>query len=160
MTADFTGRGGGRPPYQGGGARPQAPAPGVDAAKIRKAVLAGDAAGIDAGAEELAEALSRRGLSLSQIRNFYGSVAKIRDVADAAQQVDRIRMMRSRLAYLTARANADPKNRGCADDLWAVFGQLTREVQAAQVPAFCDFAEAVVAYHKYFDKSGQGDRRG
>ncbi len=130
----------------------------LDVATIRKAVLAGDPAGIDEGAEKLAEALSRAGFTTSQVRNFYGSVAKIRDISDPARQIAQIRMTRSRLAYLTARSNE--KKRDSANHLWAVFGPLTKEVQPAQVAAFCDFAEAVVAYHKFYEKSGQADRRG
>jgi CRISPR type III-A-associated protein Csm2 len=109
------------------------------------AVLSGDPAGIDELAEGLAMRLVKRKLNSSQIRNFYGPIANLRTKKDEWRK-KAFRMHRSRLAYLVARAD------GRADELWEVFGELLKRAEGPQIDAVCDLAEAVVAYHRYYDE--------
>ena len=127
----------------------------LDAAGMKSDVLAADSAKIDAGAQQLAEAIQRAGLLTNQIRNFYGSIAKLQAESDPLRQRRHLAMLRSRLAYLTARAD------GKADDLWKVFDPLLKEAKTEQqVNAICDFAEAIVAYHKYYEWKNRRQRGG
>lgn len=138
---------------QGGprGGTPRQTAAGVDAKAISQGVLACDPAKIDAGAEEVARELVRRGLGASQIRNFYGTIEKIRAAGDITKQVSQLKLNRARLAYLNARAS------GKAEPLWAVFEILLRRAtEGREVEAVCNFAEAIVAYHKYHDWKTKG----
>jgi CRISPR type III-A-associated protein Csm2 len=113
------------------------------------AVLSGDATRIDEVAERLAMRLVR-GLNRSQIRNFYGPIAIVRAKNDPEERKKALRMHRSRLAYLVARAG------GSAEELWKVFGELLKRAEgSSQIDAVCDLAEAVVAYHRYY---GEGRR--
>jgi CRISPR type III-A-associated protein Csm2 len=121
--------------------RPESPRDREDIA----AVLNGDATRIDEVAERLAMRLVR-GLNRSQIRNFYGPIAIIRTKDDPEERKKALRMHRSRLAYLVARAG------GSAEDLWGIFGELLKRAEGAQIDAVCDLAEAVVAYHRYYDE--------
>jgi CRISPR type III-A-associated protein Csm2 len=109
------------------------------------AVLSGDATRIDEVAERLAKRLVR-GLNRSQIRNFYGPIAIIRAKNDSEERKKALRMHRSRLAYLVARAG------GSAEELWGIFGELLKRAEGPQIDAVCDLAEAVVAYHRYYDE--------
>jgi len=109
------------------------------------AVLSGDATKIDEVAERLAMRLVR-GLNRSQIRNFYGPIAIVRTKNDAEERKKALRMHRSRLAYLVAHAG------GSAEELWSVFGELLKRAEGTQIDAVCDLAEAVVAYHRYYDE--------
>ena len=109
------------------------------------AVLSGDATRIDEVAERLAMRLVR-GLNRSQIRNFYGPIAIIRTKNDPEERKKALRVHRSRLAYLVARAG------GSAEDLWSIFGELLKRAEGPQIDAVCDLAEAVVAYHRYYGR--------
>ena len=116
-------------------------------------VLSGDAGKIDAIAERLASRL-KGGINRSQIRNFYGPIAILRTKSDPEEQKRALRMHRSRLAYLVARAG------GSANELWELFGDLLKTAESKkQIDAVCDLAEAVVAYHRFFDQQpGTGTR--
>ena len=127
--------------------------PSASAKGIIEDVLEGDMGKIDARAEELARRINKEQLSASQVRNFYGAFAKIRTERDAAKRLQQLKQHRARLAYLTARA------KGSADPLWDVFGPLLRDSRHEHVDAICSFAEAIVAYHKYFeDRGGRAGR--
>ncbi len=135
------------------------PGHGLNAMAIKGDVLSADPAKIDTRAEELAESIVRAGLATSQVRNFYGAIAKLRAEGELSKQLRQLAMHRSRLAYLTARAD------GKANALWDVFGPLLKDAKDdEQVNALCDFAEAVVAYHKYYEwqkkKSDRGGSHG
>lgn len=113
-----------------------------------EAVLRGDYEKIDARAEQIARSI--RDLAPSQIRNFYGPIVKARSESDPKRKRDALLMHRPRLAYLVARAD------GKADELWKWFGELLRRANdAAQIRSVCDFAEAIVAYHKRESKAGR-----
>lgn len=115
-------------------------------------VLSGDAAKIDAIAERLATRL-KGGINRNQIRNFYGPIAILRAKSDPEEQKRALRMHRSRLAYLVARAG------GSANELWELFGDLLKTAEGKrQIDAVCDLAEAVVAYHRYYDQGAEGTR--
>ncbi|MGO9056345.1 MAG: type III-A CRISPR-associated protein Csm2 [Candidatus Binataceae bacterium] len=116
-------------------------------------VLSGDATKIDEIAERLAARL-KGGINRSQIRNFYGPIAILRTKSDPEEQKRALRMHRSRLAYLVARAG------GSANELWDLFGDLLKTAETRkQIDAVCDLAEAVVAYHRYYDQqTGTGTR--
>jgi len=108
------------------------------------AVLSGDAARIDEVADRLAKRLVERKLNRTQIRNFYGPIAIVRAEDDPEKRKKALRMHRSRLAYLVARAERR------ADDLWDLFSELLKRAEGeTQIDAVCDLAEAVVAYHRY-----------
>jgi len=94
-------------------------------------VLEGDPSKIDSRADELGKQIVQDQLNPSQVRNFYGAVAKLRAEVDGKKRLRQLRMHRSRLAYLTARA------KGSADALWAVFGPLLQEAGETQVDAVC-----------------------
>lgn len=131
---------------------PQSPV-GIDPAAIKAHVLRGDAAQIDISAEQLAKTIVDAELATNQVRNFYGSIAKLQSESDRQKQQRHMSMLRSRLAYLTARAD------GKADALWAVFDPLLKEAKPENVPGLCDFAEAIVAYHKYFEWQGKKEKK-
>lgn len=138
---------------------PSQPAPsGVSSAAVKAIVddvLAADMSKIDARAEELALSIAKAKLSASQVRNFYGAFVRMRTESDREKRFEQLKQHRSRLAYLTARAN------GKADSLWEVFNPLLRESRSEHVEAICSFAEAIVAYHKYFEEilKKQGEAR-
>jgi CRISPR type III-A-associated protein Csm2 len=112
-------------------------------------VLSGDAGKIDAIAERLGRSLADRKLTPSQLRNFYGPLVRVRAMQTGDEpRIAALRMHRSRLAYLVKRAD------GKADELWDVFGELLKSADGQQVDSVCNFAEAVVAYHRFF----KGDR--
>lgn len=116
------------------------------------AILNGDATKIDEIAERLASKLVG-GINRTQVRNFYGPIAILRTKSDPEDRKKALRMHRSRLAYLVARA------RGSADELWELFGDLLKSAEGdKQIDAVCDLAEAVVAYHRYFDEQKGGSR--
>jgi len=117
------------------------------------AVLSGDATRIDEIAEQLGEKLATARLSSFQIRNFYGPIAIVRTKSDPEDRKRALRMHRSRLAYLVARA------RGGANELWNLFGDLLKTAEGAQIESVCDLAEAVVAYHRYYDERRGSSRR-
>ena len=106
------------------------------------AVLSGDATRIDEVAERLAKRLAERKLNRTQIRNFYGPIVIVR-TKGGEERKKALRMHRSRLAYLVARAD------GKADELWTLFSELLKRAEGEQIDAVCDLAEAVVAYHRY-----------
>ncbi len=117
------------------------------------AVLSGDAGKID----EIADRLAARivgGINRTQIRNFYGPIAMLRVKSDAEERKRALRMHRSRLAYLVARAG------GSANELWELFGDLLKTAEGKQIEAVCDLAEAVVAYHRYYDARRGGREEG
>jgi CRISPR type III-A-associated protein Csm2 len=110
------------------------------------AVLGGDAAAIDELGEDLGRRL--RELPPTQLRNFYGPIAKLRSQSGADERKKRARAHRWRVAYLVARADRK------ADPLWPVFGELLKRAETQEhIDSICDLAEAVVAYHKYFEKN-------
>ena len=111
-----------------------------------EAVLSGDATRIDEVAEGLAKRLVGRRLNSSQLRNFYGPIAIVRAKNDPEERKKALRMHRSRLAYLVARAG------GSAEQLWNIFGELLKRAEGPQIDAVCDLAEAVVAYHRYYGR--------
>ncbi|MBV8360099.1 MAG: type III-A CRISPR-associated protein Csm2 [Deltaproteobacteria bacterium] len=119
------------------------------------AVLSGDATRIDEIAERLGKRLAERKLNRTQIRNFYGPITIVRAEDNPDKRKKALRMHRSRLAYLVARAD-----RGAADDLWDLFGELLKRAEGkTQIDAVCDLAEAVVAYHRYHDKRRETDEQ-
>jgi CRISPR type III-A-associated protein Csm2 len=128
-----------RPQQEGARDRQENPRDKEDVA----AVLSGDATRIDEVAERLAMRLVQ-GLNRSQIRNFYGPIAIVRTKNDPEERKKALRMHRSRLAYLVARAG------GSAGELWSVFGELLKRAEGPQIDNVCDLAEAVVAYHRYY----------
>ena len=130
----------GRPPQESVRDRQESPR-----AEDIAAVLSGDVTRIDEVAERLAKRLVR-GLNRSQIRNFYGPIAIVRTKNDLEERKKALRMHRSRLAYLVARAG------GSAEELWSVFGELLKRADGPQIDFVCDLAEAVVAYHRYHDE--------
>lgn len=145
--------------FRGNRPAPRPPAAGgtvLDAGAFKRDVLGRDAAKIDTRAEELAQSMVNAGLTPSQVRNFYGAIVRMRAEEDVERQRRELAMHRSRLAYLTARAQ------GRANSLWEVFGPLLKDLAAsgtpAQVSALCDFAEAVVAYHKYYESKNEGQK--
>lgn len=147
--------------FRGSRSGPRAPAPSgprLDAGAFKSDVLSRDPAKIDTRAEELAQSMVSASLTPSQVRNFYGAIARIRAEEDPDKQRRELAMHRSRLAYLTARAE------GNANSLWEVFGPLLKELAGggdpAQVSALCDFAEAVVAYHKYHEWKNKRQKGG
>ena len=135
---------------------PPASGPRLDVAAFKSDVLSRDPAKIDARAEELAQSMVSASLTTSQVRNFYGAIARIRAEENVEKQRREMAMHRSRLAYLTARADH------AADSLWDVFGTLLKELvvngDPPKISALCDFAEAVVAYHKYFEWKNKGQK--
>jgi CRISPR type III-A-associated protein Csm2 len=115
------------------------------------AVLSGDATKIDEIADHVAARIVG-GINKTQIRNFYGPIAIIRTKSDPEEQKRALRMHRSRLAYLVARAG------GSANELWELFSDLLKTAEGKQIEAVCDLAEAVVAYHRYYDARRGGSR--
>lgn len=113
-----------------------------------EAVLRGDYEKIDTRAEIIGGLI--RELTSSQVRNFYGPIVKARSESDLKRKRDALLMHRPRLAYLVARAD------GKADELWKWFRELLRRANdAGQIRSVCDFAEAIVAYHKRASKPGR-----
>ena len=94
------------------------------------------------------------GINRTQLRNFYGPIASLRVKSDPEEQKRALRMHRSRLAYLVARAG------GSANELWDLFGNLLKTSEGKQIEAVCDLAEAVVAYHRYYDARRGGREEG
>jgi CRISPR type III-A-associated protein Csm2 len=118
------------------------------------AVLSGDASKIDEIADQLGQKLVAAGLNTSQIRNFYGPIAIVRAKSDPEQRKRALRMHRSRLAYLVARARG-----GGANELWNLFGDLLKRAEGKEIEPVCDLAEAVVAYHRYYlERRGSSSR--
>jgi CRISPR type III-A-associated protein Csm2 len=117
------------------------------------AVLSGDATKIDEIADRLASRLAG-GINRTQIRNFYGPIAMLRTKSDPEERKRALRMHRSRLAYLVARAG------GSANELWDLFGDLLKTAEGKQIEAVCDLAEAVVAYHRFYDARRAGREEG
>ena len=108
--------------------------------KDLEAILTGDYDRIDARAEKLAAEI--RSLNRTQLRNFYGPLVKVRVELDAERQRNALRMLRPRLAYMVAR----DRN---AEGLWKWFAELLKRASRPnQIGSVCDFAEAVIAYHR------------
>jgi CRISPR type III-A-associated protein Csm2 len=108
---------------------------------------------IDELAETVAREAANNGLTASQLRNFYGPITKVRIDSNPTRQRAALKMHRSRLAYLVARSG------GKADELWRWFGDLLRRANdPTEISGVCDFAEAIVAYHRYYDKTKGGTR--
>lgn len=118
---------------------------GLSTEEIKK-ILSGDGPTIAASAERLAGEL--KDLKSAQIRNFYGPVTKIRESHEAPEaKLNRLHLMRPRLAYMEARErNARPLRRD--------FERLIKEATAhdKSLDGLFDFAEAVVGYHKQHQK--------
>lgn len=107
---------------------------------------------IDRLADELGEILAKGDLKANQIRNFYGPIAKVRSQHDPVERERALRIHRSRVAYLVARAQ------GKAKDLWDVFGTLLRDAKGDQIDGVCALAEATVAYHKFHSSKRETSR--
>src|SRR5437660_10133201 len=114
---------------------PRGPTPStLDAAGFKRDVLEGDPSKIDSRADELGKQIVQDQLNPSQVRNFYGAVAKLRAEVEGRKRLRQLRMHRSRLAYLTARAQ------GPADARGAVAAPLPHEGGAAALDARADVA--------------------
>lgn len=118
-----------------------------------KAVLDNDAGKIDEFAERLGGDLHRVKFSSSQIRNFYGPLAKLRAERDDQVRRDALRVHRSRVAYLVARS------KGTAALLWDWFEKLLKKASSkSEIEGVLAFAEAIVAYHKFASDNRGGGR--
>jgi CRISPR-associated protein Csm2 len=119
---------------------------------------------------DIAEAKSRmfvRGdITTNQIRNIYGEIARIRNEYDKApkgQKYDRARklfiLLKPKLAYAVGRQQKK-EQKETMEDYKNTFYKLIDLVEHTDeankedaLQRFFDFAEAIVAYHKYFEES-------
>lgn len=102
--------------------------------------------------EKFGEHLARNGFTTSQIRNVFGEIKRIQMNGFDANKTDFL-LLRPKIAYAAKRATANNRNTGPAD-----FEQVIKEAHLAvdtgksgdtvRFENFCDFVEAVLAYHK------------
>lgn len=107
-------------------------------------ILSGDGRTIAEKAADLAKQLQE--LRSAQIRNFYGPITKIRESHESAgSKINRLHLMRPRLVYMAARErNALP--------LQHCFEKLIKAADEKKLNGLFDFAEAVVGYHKQYQR--------
>ena len=137
MQRQFSGR---------GDRRDDMPSFSLDKDAVEK-ILGGDGEAINEYAEDLADRLID--FSKSRMRSFYGPVVQLKAqqlTADrpVKHKVDRLQLMRPRLAYLSKRDGG--RN---AENLKKALDILVPAIGDSQerLEAFFDFIEAVVAYH-------------
>jgi len=109
-------------------------------------ILAGNGKAIANAAAGLAEEI--QDLKSAQIRNFYGPITKIRESNEPPEaKLDRLHLMRPRLVYMKAR---EPK----AGPIEREFSKLISKAEASDkaLRGLFDFAEALVAYHKQYQR--------
>lgn len=107
-------------------------------------------------AKEMGGKLAQKGVSTSQIRNFFGEIKKIQALGiDMQKGRSRLHMVGPKLAYTIGRMEGN-NNREKADamsELLQGVEKATELIVAADSSIrfnhFVDFMEAMVAYHKY-----------
>ncbi|MEA3278025.1 MAG: type III-A CRISPR-associated protein Csm2 [Pseudomonadota bacterium] len=96
------------------------------------------------GAERLGQELANNKLSSSQIRNAYGNMKKIEMQGWDAQTERSLLLLKPRLAYAASRQKA-------VKELSETIGTAIDYVRdQGSFQRFCQFFEAIVAYHKAF----------
>lgn len=102
-------------------------------------------------AEKLAQAI-QKDVSTSQIRNAYGTVKKLEMAGELTPQTYRqILLLKPKLAY--ARGRAEGRKRDSYQKLENDLGEAIDAIDPNDVQTFrrfCQFFEAILAYHKAY----------
>lgn len=94
------------------------------------------------------EKLTKKALSTSQVRNFFGEMRRIQ-LKGFKENQTAFFMLRPKLAYSVARAEVNVTNPKIKE-FALVAGELMKVVNdEASYNNFVSFMEAIVAYHKY-----------
>lgn len=112
----------------------------------------------DANARDMVEEAERlardiqKDVSTSQIRNAYGTVKKLEMAGELTPQTYRqILLLKPKLAY--ARGRAEGRKRDSYQKLETALGQAIDAIAPQDVETFrrfCQFFEAILAYHKAY----------
>ena len=102
--------------------------------------------------EKFGEHLANNGFTTSQIRNVFGEIKRIQMNGFSTNKTDFL-LLRPKIAYAAKRATTNSRNTGPID-----FEKVIKEAHFAvntgnpgdekRFKNFCDFIEAVLAYHK------------
>lgn len=101
-------------------------------------------------ANELATVLVQQGLSTSQIRNFYGELKRIQlnKIEKKASQASFL-LLHPKLAYAAKRAGKKGAETFKIEVLkWHAEVKVPQDGYVTRFKHFCDFCEAVLAFHK------------
>ena len=112
-------------------------------------------------ARELAKSCARVELSRSQIRAIYGTVRSLQ-TREASARARGLRLLIPKIAYAAAR---DPNLRPLAGPLSEAIVHVTRDGEGfdGRFSRFCEFFEAIVAFHYVASEEAKregGPRRG
>jgi len=109
-------------------------------------ILAGNGRLLIKRAQELAKHLGKdQGMTTSQIRKVFSEIQKIDEVFDGEAEY-KLQILRSKLAYTAGRHSS-------VRDLQAVIDPAIEKIDGPdKLRFFKDFFEAIVAYHKQYEK--------
>ena len=123
-------------------------------------ILSGDAKIMVEEAEKLARCPK---LTASQLRKFFGTIKSI-ELRFFAEEVEKrkelgaygneLMLLIPKIFYAVARANAKPGDEllSFRDDIAKLIKKVATEDSSEKFKHFCDFFEALVAYHKVYNK--------
>lgn len=104
-------------------------------------------------AEEFGSHLARNSFSTSQIRNVFGEIKRIQMSGFGENKTDFL-LLRPKMAYAAKRATSKERYATGAGDFESVMKKAHLAVASGtsddekRFENFCDFVEAVLAYHK------------
>ena len=105
-------------------------------------------------AENRAKEMAEANVKTNQIRRIYGPVIKIQEQlsADDNQWERELSMLKPRVVYASAR---EKQLTPLKEDIVKIINVIEniREDKKKAVKNFCVFMEALVAYHKWYDKN-------
>jgi CRISPR type III-A-associated protein Csm2 len=131
--------------------QPNHPAPATPSAPVIAVdkILEGSPEDLDAGAHQIAQ--SCKGLSRSQMRNFFGPIVRLRaELAnpsfDPRRCARNLYMHSARVTYMAARDD-DAASLEHSFKSLVQKAVLNSAIESVKLRSICDFAEAIVAYH-------------
>ncbi len=121
----------------------QAPGVSAPASDMKRIISDGDTAYMVEEAEKLGSDFFANGLTTSQIRAVFGSVARMRM---SGFDADEFIMLKPRLAYAAGRGKGNKALEAFASVMQRAVTEVGRD--AKKFDRFYNFFEAVLAYHK------------
>ena len=123
--------------------------------EIVKGALGGNYEAMVKGAQKLGKELKDLKLTTSQIRRVFGTVKKMEmDSLKENFQLDRLWLVLPRIFYASARPGATSGTRKVRTILDSsvnyIFETEDGEIQKKRFHSFCDFFEAILAYHRAY----------
>jgi len=119
-----------------------------------KSALQGDYKTMVEKAEEIGKDLEKRGLSTSQIRNVFGSLKRMEmRLSDENFKIEKVALLKPRIAYAEKRhgkGKIHPIKEVIDAGVDEILKESDKEKRKEKFKHFCEFFEAILAYHRFF----------